>query len=206
MQPTYGLKSPSMIAARVALERCRFAYKAYAQTLRFPMDPFFESWGAGFSVSAQARDRLMKHVHDEEHTPQSSDNRKFDPVLYHLDRTPNPHKGVVYRGGTDSKFILFQPRALDKSIAHARGFNRFGRKVDEGHALQGATGALRCGYFQGKTGMTENHPTSGWTSWLGAVIYDGATQEVAIVFRGSRSGDGIRALSSAQLKSRGSFA
>ena len=56
MHPTYGLRCPSMIAARVALERCRFAYKAYAQTLRFPMDPFFESWGPGFSVSEQARD------------------------------------------------------------------------------------------------------------------------------------------------------
>lgn len=204
MHPTYGLRCPSMIAARVALERCRFAYKAYAQTLRFPMDPFFESWGPGFSVSEQARDRLMKHVHDEEQTPRSSDNRKFDPVLYYLDRTPNPHKGVVYRGGTDSKFILFQPRPLDRSISHARGFNRFGRKVDDGHTLQGATGAVRCGYFQGKTGMTSNHPTSGWPSWLGAVLYDGAAQEVSIVFRGSRSGDGIRALAGAQTKSRGS--
>ena len=204
MPPTYGLACPSILTARINLERCRFAYKAYAQSCKFPMDPFFESWGEGFSMSSTARDRLMSHVHDEEHTPQSSDNRKFDPVLYHLDRTPNPHHGVVYRGGIDSKFILFQPRALDKQIAHARCFNRFGRKVDEGHTLRGATGNLRCGYFQGKTGMTENHPTSGWQSLLGAVIYDAAAQEVAIVFRGSRSGDGVRALAGAQLKSRGS--
>ncbi|MEY3211885.1 MAG: hypothetical protein RIT28_2366 [Pseudomonadota bacterium] len=202
--PTYTLNSASMATARSCLEYCRFAYKAYAQSAKFPMDPFFETWGEGFRKTSGARDRLMKHIHDVEHTLQSSDNRKFDPILYHLDRTPNPHDGVVYRGDIDDSFILFQPRALDKRIAHARCYNRFGRRADDGHALQGATGNLRCGYFQGKTGMTENHPTSGWPSLLGAVIYDPGAQEVTIVFRGSRSGDGTRAALGAQLKSRGS--
>lgn len=202
--PAYGLASPSMEMARTCLELCRFAYKAYAQSCQFPMDPFYESWGPGFKLLESARDRLMEHLHDLMDTPPGSDNRKFDPLLYRLGTTPNPHQGVVYRGGTDSKYILFQPRPLDLKIAHARGHDRRGQPVDAGLTLNRATSNLRCGYFQGRTGMTQNHPRSGWPSYLGAVIHDPTAQTAYILFRGSRSGDGTRALVGAQTKSRGS--
>lgn len=201
--PPYGLASQSMLMARTCLELCRFAYKAYAQSCQFPMDPFYESWGPGFKVMESSRDRLMAHIHDTLETPRGSDNRKFDPLLY-FSKTPNPHKGVVYRGGIDARYILFQPRPLDFKIAQAQGFDLKGKKTDAGHNLARPTGNLRCGYFQGKTGMTQNHPSSGWPSYLGAVLYDPASQEAFIVFRGSRSGDGTRALAGAQTKSRGS--
>jgi hypothetical protein len=100
-----------MLMARNCLELCRFAYKAYAQSCQFPMDPFYESWGPGFKVLESARDRLMAHIHDTLETPQSSDNRKFDPLLY-FSRTPNPHKGVVYQGGIDSKYLKVVSGAL----------------------------------------------------------------------------------------------
>ncbi|MFL5349683.1 MAG: lipase family protein [Hyalangium sp.] len=202
----YGLVSPSMAMARNCLEYCRFAYKAYAQSCEFPMDPFYESWGPGFikvSLRATARERVMEHIHERMKTPKGDDRRKFDPVRYLLGTTPNPHKGVVYRGGIDDKYILFQPRPLDLAIKHAQGFDLMGEPVDKGLTLNGA-GQLRCGYFQGQTGMTLNHPTSGWTSYLGAVVYDRAAQVAVIVFRGSRSGDGARALVGAQVKSKGS--
>ena len=200
--PNYGSESHSMKLARKCLEYCRFAYKAYAQTCQFPMDPFYESWGAGFKLSASARDRLMESLHDGRSTPQQ--DRKFDPLLYHWDRTPNPHQGVVYRGGTDSNYILFQPRPLDLSITAAQGFDEQGDRVDNGHALASNSGTVRCAYFQGRTGMTQNHPTAGWPSYLGAVLFDPARRTATIVFRGSRSGDGARALLGAQFKSRGS--
>jgi hypothetical protein len=195
-----------MVMARICLEYCRFAYKAYAQSCEFPMDPFYESWGPGFiklNLRATARERVMAHIHDRMQTPKGDDRRKFDPVGYLLETTPNPHKGVVYRGGIDDKYILFQPRALDLQIKHAQGFDLMGRKVDDGLSLNG-NGQLRCGYFQGQTGMTQNHPNSGWSSYLGAVVYEPASQVAMIVFRGSRSGDGARALVGAQLKSKGS--
>jgi hypothetical protein len=200
--PAYGLESRSINVARRCLEYSRFAYKAYAQSCQFPMDPFYESWGAGFKLSTTARDRLMENIHDERETPKQ--DRKFDPLMYHLDRTPNPHHGVVYRGGTDSNYILFQPRPLDLSINRAKAFDLEGDAVNDGHQLAGATGTVRCGYFQGRTGMTENHPTAGWHSLLGAVLFDPTTRSATIVFRGSRSGDGARAMLGAQFKSRGS--
>ncbi|MET0406051.1 MAG: hypothetical protein ABW123_26780 [Cystobacter sp.] len=191
--------------ARICLEYCRFAYKMYAQSCQFPMDPFYEAWGAGFKLKESARDRLMQGIHDSRESIQSE--RKFDPLLYHWDRTPHPHKGVVYRGGTDTQYILFHPRHLDRRISHAQGFDLIGTKVDRGHQLTPTytqQNALRCAYFQGRTGMTQNHPNSGWPSYLGAVLYDPTARELYIVFRGSRSGDGTRALLSAQTKSRGS--
>src|SRR4051812_38259106 len=41
------MPDPDIETARIMLEFCRFAYKAYAQTCVYPMDPFYESHGAG---------------------------------------------------------------------------------------------------------------------------------------------------------------
>ncbi len=187
--------------ARTMLEYCRFAYKGFAQSCAFPLDPFFESWGPGFKMMPSARDRLMGLIHEELKT--RAEDRKFDPIAYRLAETPNPHDGGIYRGGIDDSYILFQPRPLDLSIAYARGYNRRGEAVDGGPQLQPRDGAVRCCWFQGRTGMTQNHPDAGWASYLGAVLYDPRTQDVVITFRGSRSGDGTRALVGAQLKSTG---
>lgn len=192
----------AMKTARKMLEYCRFAYKGYAQSCAFPLDPFFESWGPGFKFLPSARDRLLAHVHTQLQT--RPEERKFDPIAYRLTETPNPHHGGIYRGGIDDSYILFQPRPLDLSISYARGYDRRGTAVDAGPRLEARDGAVRCGWFQGRTGMTQNHPDAGWTSYLGAVLYDRRTQEVTITFRGSRSGDGTRALVGAQIKSEGS--
>lgn len=184
------------------LEYCRFSYKAFAQSLYFPFDPFFESWGPGLKVLPSARDRLMEHLHKEVGT--TGDECKFDPVEYLLKTTPNPHHSVIYRGGTDNKYILFQPRDLDTQISDAKCFDLQGSQVDGGATIVGKTGRMRCGYFHGRTGMTQNHPSSGWTTLLGAVIYNPAHKSATIVFRGSRSGSGERALLQAQTKSKGS--
>jgi len=198
---TYGDNSARLKRARQMLEYCRFSYKAYAQSCQFPLDPFYESWGPGFKMLPSARDRLIAHLHGKLKT--NGNAKKFDPIKYILDRTPNPHKGVVYRGGLDTSYILFQPRDLDKRISAAQGFDLKGKALPPATGLR-ATGNLRCGYFQGRTGMTENHPNSGWTSYLGAVVFDPAKKECVIVFRGSRSGSGERALAQAQFKSKGS--
>lgn len=211
-----GFNSKNMKVARQMLEYCRFAYKLYAQSCAFPLDPFFESHGLG---GDDARTRLCKQIHKDLGSPReappwravmplvgrSTGVDKFDPVEYLLDSTPNPHKGVVYRGGAkDEPFILFQPRPLDKSIAYAKGYDLAGRAVDEGAPLARSAGNLRCAYFQGKTGLTQSHPTVGWPSWLGAVVYDPTAKTCVIVFRGSRSGVGGRALGQALTKSAGS--
>jgi hypothetical protein len=198
--PGSGYNSHNIKLARAMLEACRFSYKAYAQSCSYPLDPFFESHGA----SDSARDRLMESVHADYKT--SADAAKFDPVDYDLKKPPNPSEGVVYRGGVkDEPYILFQPRDLDKSIAHHTGFDLDGREVPHGGgAIGSASGRKRCAYFQGKTGMTKTWKTSGWPTWLGAVIYDPETNTVTIVFRGSRSGNGARALIGAKLKSKGS--
>ncbi len=200
MPAYYGLKCATMKTAREMLEYCRFAYKMYSQTCKLSLDPFFETWGPGFKVTESSRDRLIAQIHDRLGT--TGDIRKFDPIEYKLDETPNPHLGSVYRGGEDTKYILFVPRPLDLSIGVARGFDIDGDPV--GNALQLGNGRKRCGYFQGRTGMTANHEDSGWTSYMGAVIYDEELDRVVIVFRGSRSGSGARALVQAQFKSKGS--
>lgn len=196
--PGSGFNSTNMKLARRMLEYCRFAYKAYAQTCSYPMDPFYEAHAAGDS----ARERLALALHQRAGT--QGDAQKFDPIAYDLRTVPNPHQGVVYRGGEDTKYILFAPRPLDLSISEVKGFDLAGNALASPPTLTGATGSVRCAYFQGRTGMTQTHPTSGWTSWLGAVLYDPQTQNCVIVYRGSRSGKGGRALSQAQFHSKGS--
>ena len=179
------------------LEWCRFAYKAYAQTCVYPIDPFYESRGKG----TQARDGMMAQIH--KHRKSVDRCRELDPVLYRLDAAPNPRHGVVYRGGTgDEPYILFQPRPLDLDISSAMGVDLLGNAVASSLAKD-ADGYRCCCHFQGSTGMTQNKPGLAWTTWLGAVIYDTLTQRVVVVFRGSRSGDGGRALKQALLHSKG---
>lgn len=213
-----GQPAKNLVNARRMLEHCRFAYKAYAQSCAYSMDPFYETHGSGDS----ARTRIMEKIHSDLESPRnaplwravmpfvgrSTGVDKFDPVEYNLDKTPNPHHGVVYRGGVKKEpYILFQPRPLDKAITSAKGFDIEGREVDAGHELRNESAghdALRCAYFQGKTGMTQSHPTVGWPSWLGAVLHNPVKRECVIVFRGSRSGKGGRAATGAQFKSAGS--
>ncbi len=197
--PGSGYNSPNTKLARQMLDACRFIYKAYAQTCTYPLDPFFECHGD----SDAPRSRLMEKIHAEYRT--SSDVLKFDPVDYDLKKVPNPHEGVVYRGGIKTEpYILFQPLALDMSVNQVSGFDLDGKPVPYGNGPVAGEGRTRCAFFQGKTGMTKTWPKSGWASWLGAVLYDPSAQTATIVFRGSRSGNGGRALLGAKLHSRGS--
>lgn len=52
--------------------------------------------------------------------------------------------------------------------------------------------------------MTQSHPRDGWPSFLGACVYDPSEKSLTVVFRGSRSGAGGRALAQALTKSMGS--
>ncbi|MFT3765652.1 MAG: hypothetical protein QM820_09070 [Minicystis sp.] len=194
------MPDPDIMTALRMLEYCRFAYKAYAQTCVTPMDPFFEAHGEG--VWQGARDRVMEHIHKALNT--DVDIRKFDPILYNLKETPHPRRGAVYRGGVGGDpYILFQPRPLDVAIAVAMGVDLEGEELPS-VVLDNPDGNKRCCHFQGKTGMTQSHPRAGWPSWLGAVIYDPDDQSITVVFRGSRSGSGGRALAQALTKSQGS--
>ncbi|NBD12352.1 lipase family protein [Corallococcus silvisoli] len=191
---------PDVETALEMLEYCRFAYKAYAQTCTYPLDPFYEAHGAGKWQGA--RDRVMAHVHKL--MDSDEDVRKFDPIEYNLTQLPNPSHGIVYRGGSaEEPYILFQPRELDRSISYVQGVALDGSDI-WGFDIHGAIGSKRCCYFQGKTGMTQTHPEAGWPSWMGAAIYDPDKQRMVITFRGSRSGKGGRALSQALVKSAGS--
>src|SRR5687767_8398230 len=110
------MAQPDVLTALEMLEYCRFAYKSYAQTCVYPMDPFYEAHGEGFVQGA--RDRVMAYVHDSLKLDDGS--QKFDPIEYDLKRTPDPSKGIVYRGGVGKQpYILFQPRKLDNSICYA---------------------------------------------------------------------------------------
>jgi hypothetical protein len=150
-------------------------------------------------IRKDGRNRLIAHLHE---VYKSRDEiRKFDPIEYWNFKTPDPHKGVVYRGGTDINYIMFVPGSWDKKISHAQAFRRNGDVTGDGGVT--GNGSCRCGYFRGETGMTQNHPTAGWSSFMGAVIYDPSTKTAYITFRGSRSGDGKRAAIGAQLKSIG---
>ena len=190
------------IKARTCLELCRFSYKMYAQTVKFPFDPFFEADAKNTNNVGQiTRKRMMTHIHDLLLTPANNDRRKFDPIQYRLDAPPDPSHSVVYRGDTDNSYIIFVPDVWDYRIGAYAGFDLNAKKLPEPPALGGN---CRCGYFQGQTGMTANHPNSTWTSFLGAVIYDPTTRTAYIVFRGSRSGDGFRAATRAQFWSEGS--
>ena len=190
--------------ARTCVELCRFSYKMYAQSLKFPFDPFFEANAKHTKTNLEiTRDRMMGNIHDQHGTPSSSDIRKFDPIEYHLDRTPNPSKSIIYREGEEgNKYIVFVPGTWDKKIGSYAGFDLAGTPLLPSPPLASG-GTSRCGYFQGQTGMTVNHPDSGWTSFLGAVIYEPATRTAYIVFRGSRSGYAQRAATGAQFKSKG---
>lgn len=190
---------PNFTMALHMLEFCRFIYRAYAQTCVYPMDPFFEAHGEGKWQGA--RDRLIEWIHTSRGTPKEL--RKFDPIEYDLEHTPHPRRGVAYRGGTGKQpFILFHPRPLDKRIGEATGFDLTGKRL-ESHVIQDQGSTWRCCHFQGKTGMTQTYPTAGWPSWMGACLYDPTNKTMVIVFRGSRSGSGGRALAQAQARSEG---
>jgi hypothetical protein len=189
------LKEPSvedLMIAREMLEYCRFIYKAYAQTLAYPMDPFYESHGKE-GLLKSTRKRVMKLTNGQS---------KFDPIEYIFHKVPDPRQGVVYRAGVDDEYILFQPRHLDKKISVVGGIPLEG-EILSCPPIKEPEGQLQCWHFQGRTGMTKNHPDQGWPSWLGAVIYDHAKKTCVIVFRGSRSGSASRAFLQAQAKSTG---
>lgn len=196
------MAQPDVLTALEMLEYCRFAYKSYAQTCRYPMDPFYEAHGEGFVQGA--RDRVMAHVHKTLNA--NADSHKFDPIAYDLENPPDPSKGVVYRGGVGKEpYILFQPRKLDQSICFAKGIDlEGGEDLQKCIVIQNAIGKLRCCFFQGRTGMTRTHPNAGWPSLFGAVVYDPIEERLVIVFRGSRSGAGGRALRQALIFSQGS--
>ncbi|MFL5355966.1 lipase family protein [Archangium sp.] len=194
------MPQPDSLTALEMLEYCRFAYKSYAQTCVYPMDPFYEAHGEGFVQGA--RDRVMAYVHNS--LELDGDSHKFDPIEYDLKRTPDPSRGVVYRGGVGKQpYILFQPRKLDKSICYAKGVDLDGEDLPSVF-INDAAGKLRCCFFQGRTGMTQTHPKAGWTSWFGAVVYDAVKETLVIAFRGSRSGSGGRAMGQALVFSQGS--
>ena len=186
--------------ARICVELCRFSYKMYAQTAKFPIDPFFEA-DPKCANSNNVRERMMAGIHEEIGTLKSDDRCKFDPVEYRLGDTPDPSKSIIYRGGTNYEYLVFVAGTWDKKIGKCAGFDLEGTQLPE---ISGLSGRYKCGYFQGQTGMTVNHPKSHWTSFLGAVIYDSSENTAYIVFRGSRSGDGTRAATGAQFKSEGS--
>lgn len=180
--PQTGYSAKNIIKAGSMLEYCRFIYKAYAQSCINPLDPFYESYpGVEWSAtSTDARDRIMRAQHntwktapvteDLDKSPPHDSQRKFDPVWYRLDQAPNPQRGVLYRDGVDDQYVIFLPRELDRKITYAVGFDLSGGRQNPSLDLK--TPGLRCCYFQGKTGGTETHPTLGWPSWLGAVLYD----------------------------------
>ena len=156
-----GFSAKNMKISRQMLKYCRFADKFYAQSCAFPLDPFYESHSEG---GDDARTRLCKKIHADLGSPRnaplwravmpfvgrSTGVDKFDPVEYLLDKTPNPHNGVVYRGGAKTEpYILFQPREIDKSISYAMGYDMAGNAVDDGADISSPTGSLRCAYFQG---------------------------------------------------------
>lgn len=194
------MPQPDSLIALEMLEYCRFAYKSYAQGCLYPMDPFYEAHGEGFIQGA--RDRVMAYVHES--LELDADSHKFDPIEYDLTQTPDPSRGVVYRGGVGKQpYILFQPRKLDRSICYAKGIDLEGEDL-KSRFIEDAAGKLRCCYFQGRTGMTQTHPKAGWASWLGAVVFDPIEETLVIVFRGSRSGSGGRAMGQALVFSQGS--
>ncbi len=190
--------------ARTCVELCRFSYKMYAQTVKFPFDPFFEANQKHTNTKLNiTRNRMMAHIHDVLGTPSNDDRRKFDPIQYRLDVPPNPGQSVVYRGDINNSYLVFVPGTWDKKIGEYAGFDLEGNKLLP-LPTSLSSGNCKCGYFQGQTGMTATHPNSGWTSFLGAVIYDPTTKTAYIVFRGSRSGNGARAATGAQFRSKGS--
>lgn len=195
--------------ARTCVELCRFSYKMYAQTLKFPFDPFFEANAKHTDTKLDiTRKRMMEYIHEHHLGPNKSDPgsdiRKFDPIEYCLDITPNPSKNVIYREDIiGNKYIVFVPGTWDKKIGSYAGFNLVGTQLMPTPPPIASGGTSRCGYFQGRTGMTVNHPNSGWISFLGAVIYDPATRTAYVVFRGSRSGNAERAALGAQFHSKG---
>ena len=187
--------------AKTCMELCRFSYKMFAQTVAFPFDPFFEADARNTNNLGQiTRKRMMAHIHDTLGTRPGTDIRKFDPIQYRLTAPPNPELSVVYRGETDNRYLVLPPGTWDRRIGAYAGFDLRGTEL-AGAAVNG--GNCRCGYFQGKTGMTAQHPNSGWPSFLGAAIFDPDTHTLYIAFRGSRSGNGFRALTRAQIYSEG---
>jgi hypothetical protein len=67
--------------ARTCVELCRVSYKMYAQSVKFPFDPFFEAEQKHTNTKLNiTRDRMMGHIHDLLGTPSGSDIRKFDPI------------------------------------------------------------------------------------------------------------------------------
>ena len=96
-------------------EFCRRAQNAIDDALRAA--PLYET------------PRLALALHQRAGT--QGDAQKFDPIAYDLRTVPNPHQGVVYRGGEDTKYILFAPRPLDLSISEVKGFDLAGNALPE---------------------------------------------------------------------------
>ncbi|MFM8445463.1 MAG: lipase family protein [Methylococcus sp.] len=199
--------------ARTALELCRFAYKMYAQSLKYPLDPFYESNYSSTFFSA-TRDRVMRRMHEilpaDQTGPlvpvKADDQYELDPIEYHLDSKGldklNPMRSIIYRGGVNEEYVVFTPERVEQKISTYSGVSLQGDLLSQDKAT-GAGGSWRCTYFQGLTGATVKHSSRGWRSYLGAVLCDPDTQTVYVTFRGSRSGNGERAAMYAQFKSIG---
>ena len=196
------------------LDLCVLSYQVYNQTLRWPLDPWYERWSR---LGSSRRDNMIAAVHDlvtgraDLRGPGSTrtgwpSNPRLDPIVtdYSALRPVRPcftQDGVAYR-------LFATPKAITERIREAvvceygeaprladipdSGAPFLGATVVNPDAVEGAADRLHA--FEGGTGGIEGNPPA-WG--LAGIVLErdlgDGRYAVHVAFRGSQSGSAYRA-------------
>jgi hypothetical protein len=200
------------------LDLCILSYQLYAQTLVWPFDPYYEQHG-----SDGARDAFMDQVRSQlagfgsaGTSPATAgfrgpgvlagfpNNQRHDPIIYRYD-TLKPWQASLNLGYL--KWTDLQPQdRITHNISDVSMCYRPSRSTEEAiqisHVARSTSANARGARdqliaFEGETGDKNEPGQPGSQSMMGYVlkrqIAGSADYDVYVVFRGSRSGEPVRA-------------
>jgi hypothetical protein len=190
------------------LDLCILAYQLYGQTLAWPMDPYYEQQRRKLT---SRRDNFMERIHKNDKLFPVKHETKFDPVLFNYEQL---YPWVPCFVKPETKWDVFStPKEITDRIGHL-SMHRLGGEPSIDIANLTPVGdnprnsQLLC--FEGKTGnILADHNASGTKSFMGFIQVRQRSAkpedyDVHIVFRGSRSGSGERAMMQGKFREKGS--
>ena len=165
------------------LDLCTLAYQLHSQSLKWPLDPYYEGIG-----KLGLRDEFMASVRKSD--PKRYPDNRLDPIECDYEKI-NPHYACFVRP-SPGKWILYNtPKVITNKIGTLAKPGFGPETIGDGHGLD----EIYC--FEGFTGaklakkIRESRP--GQASLLGFVLKryhgNGTDFDLHIVFRGSRSGE-----------------
>lgn len=191
------------------LDLCIFSYQLHAQTLIWPMDPYYDQWSQEISEGPLYRDYIMSQV--RKNAKEYGDVRypgslNLDPIVSDYSQIDLTRAAVTRPYGENEPWIIYNtPDAITSRIKQRYlakykfppGRTELAGELNDVVDLtqapdpdNGGEDILYC--FEGGTGgigIKGQPPAFSLMGFVLVKMIDGTNYDIYIVFRGSRSGD-----------------